>query len=70
MKRCLYCKKDISEDSVIDFCEKCGVGVFGEKMLRAIIDNMNKAREKGDLYQGIMSSIKTDSNKFNSAKSL
>ena len=49
MRKCLYCKGEISSDSVIDFCEKCGAGVFGEKMLHAIIKNMQDARDKGDL---------------------
>lgn len=52
MKRCIYCKCEISDDSVIDFCRRCGVGVFGEKMLNAIIQNMEEASDRGDLDQG------------------
>jgi len=66
MKKCIYCGKEIDDSSVIDFCEKCGAGVFGEKMLRTIIRNMENAREKGDLHQGIISmdtkEIDSDSN--------
>jgi len=51
MKKCIYCKQDIHEDSVIDFCERCGKGVFGDKMFNAIVQNMNDARERGDLEQ-------------------
>lgn len=73
MKKCLYCKQEIPDDSVIDFCRRCGIGVFGERMLNTIIENMNKAREKGDLYQGITSfqgKEKFDSkDKFQSGKS-
>jgi len=54
MRKCIYCGEEISHDSVIDFCERCGKGVFGEKMLKAIIENMSKAREKGNLYQGLI----------------
>ena len=54
MKKCLFCKVDIEEESVIDFCKKCGIYMFGEKTLQAIIDNMEKARDKGDLYQGFV----------------
>ncbi len=52
MKKCLYCGKVLDENSVIDFCERCGVGVFGPKMFKTILKNMNNAREKGDLEQG------------------
>jgi len=48
-KKCLYCSTELSEDNVIDFCEKCGKGVWGEKMFNAIVTNMENAREKGDL---------------------
>ena len=51
MKKCIYCKCDVSEKSVIDFCERCGKGVFGEKMFSTIIQNMEEARERGDLDQ-------------------
>ena len=54
MKKCLYCSCEISEGSIIDFCHKCGVSVFGEKMLKAIISNMENAKEKGDLHQGLV----------------
>jgi uncharacterized UBP type Zn finger protein len=49
-KKCIYCKKEISEESVIDFCETCGKGVWGEKMFNAIIKNMEEARTRGDLF--------------------
>jgi len=49
MKKCIYCKREIEEESVIDFCEKCGKGVWGEKMFNTILKNMEDARDKGDL---------------------
>ena len=49
MKKCVYCNSEISEESVIDFCENCGKDVWGEKMFNAILINMNNARNKGDL---------------------
>lgn len=49
VKKCIYCKCEISDDSVIDFCRRCGVGVWGEKMFSTIVDNMERAREKDDL---------------------
>ena len=52
MKKCIYCKCEIAEESVIDFCERCGHGAFGEKMFNAIIQNMKDAERRGDLHQG------------------
>jgi hypothetical protein len=48
-KKCIYCSREIDDSSVIDFCEKCGIGVWGEKMFNAILKNMEDAREKGDI---------------------
>lgn len=49
MKKCIYCGTEIVDESVVDFCEKCGVGVWGQKMFKAIIENMENARNKEDL---------------------
>jgi len=54
-KRCIYCKIDIDDNSVVDVCVRCGHGVWGEKMFSAIIQNMENAREVGDLHQGSVS---------------
>ena len=51
-KKCIYCKCELPDKSVIDFCARCGRGVFGEPMLKAIIANMEKAEKRGDLMQG------------------
>jgi len=51
VKKCIYCKTEIPKESVIDFCERCGRGVFGEKMFNVIIQNMNEAKQRGDLEQ-------------------
>ncbi len=51
MKKCIYCKCEIPDESVIDFCERCGKGAFGEKMFKTILENMERAEKKGDLYQ-------------------
>ncbi|MDD5191803.1 MAG: hypothetical protein PHH54_05055 [Candidatus Nanoarchaeia archaeon] len=51
-KKCIYCKCELSDKSVIDFCDRCGRSVFGEPMLKAIISNMEKADKRGDLMQG------------------
>jgi hypothetical protein len=54
-KKCIYCKTDIADDSVIDFCKRCGVGVWGEKMFNAIVESMEKSQAAGDLFQGSVS---------------
>jgi len=48
-KKCIYCGCEIPSESVIDFCEKCGKNVWGEKMFNTIVENMNNAKENGDL---------------------
>jgi len=40
------------ETSVIDFCDRCGRGVFGDKMFETIVANMEEAKQRGDLEQG------------------
>jgi len=50
VKKCLYCGAELPDNCVIDFCEKCGVQTFGRKMFDAIVTNMNKARDDGNLF--------------------
>lgn len=52
VKKCLHCKKEISEDAVLDVCKACGHKIWGEKMFSTIEQNMKNARDAGDLYQG------------------
>ena len=49
-KKCIYCNSEVSQDSVIDFCDSCGTRVWGEKMFQAIKKNMENARNEGNLY--------------------
>jgi len=60
VKRCIYCKSVIDENSVVDVCQRCGISVWGEKMFRAIIESMESAREKGDLFQGSVTEFTED----------
>lgn len=55
-KHCIYCKSALDENSVIDVCVKCGHSVWGEKMFSAIVENMENARDSGNLFQGSISS--------------
>ena len=54
-KKCIYCKTEIADESVIDFCQRCGIGVWGEKMFNTIVASMEKSRDNGDLFQGSVS---------------
>lgn len=48
-KKCVYCNASIDDGRALDVCDCCGRGVWGEKMFRTIVKNMDDAREKGDL---------------------
>lgn len=52
MKKCIYCKKALDDKSVMDFCESCGIKVWGPKMYKAILEGFQEAGQKGDLNQG------------------
>lgn len=52
MKKCIYCGLELSNETVVEVCHKCGIGVWGEKLFQAIQDNMKKAEIRGDLEQG------------------
>jgi len=56
MKKCIYCKAEVNDDSVIDFCENCGVKVWGQKMFNAIVKNMEDARDNDDLMNNFQDS--------------
>ena len=62
-KKCIYCKSEISEDSVIDFCERCGVQAFGRKLFDTIVRNMETARENQDLCHARVDSFNASSSK-------
>ena len=48
-KKCVYCKSDLFDNRALDVCDKCGVGVWGEKMFKVILKNMDDAKERDDL---------------------
>lgn len=61
-KKCIYCHEIIPDESVIDFCERCGKRVWGERMFSTIVQNMEKARENEDLCHSRQ--IETPGRKF------
>ncbi len=52
VKKCVYCKAPLDDNVAVDVCRTCGIKVWGEKMCNTIVENMEGARESGDLYQG------------------
>ncbi len=64
-KKCIYCKAEIPDECVIDFCERCGKNVWGGKMFNAIVENMEKARANGDLcHDTLVKGIPEETNSF------
>ncbi len=49
VQKCIYCGSEIHDDRPLTVCNKCGLKVWGEKMFKAIVGNMEKARDNGDL---------------------
>ena len=47
-KKCVYCNCEINDERAIDCCDRCGHGVWGEKMFSTIKKNMDDARERGE----------------------
>ena len=62
MAKCVYCKGEISDGRAVDVCDRCGVGVWGDKMFKTIVQNMGDAKQKGDLNQGLINVDKTPKN--------
>jgi len=52
MKKCVYCRVELGDERAVDVCDRCGVGIWGQKMFQAVKDNMDRAMKKGDLFQG------------------
>jgi hypothetical protein len=49
MKKCVYCSTQLSDDVALDVCQSCGFKVWGEKMYKAILENMEGAKANGTL---------------------
>ncbi len=58
VKKCIYCSAEINSECVVDMCQRCMYQVWGEKMSKTIIENMQREKNIGNLELGRVSENK------------
>jgi len=48
-KQCGFCKAELTDNRVFEVCNRCGFGIWGEKMFKTICENMQ--RESPELWK-------------------
>lgn len=52
MAKCVYCNEVVPKGRAMEICDRCGVGIWGQKMFLEIVSKTNEEMGKGNLDLG------------------